>query len=96
MATNRSGAPTSFLRLQQMRGGDPHCGDQSECSRELIDEFNKASDEAPSKRKRMDGGMIYVNGKDYGESMFQTLVNRAAAEPMIGQSGNGPNTIGDS
>ena len=33
-------------------------------------EFNRASAEAPSKRKRTDSGIIFENGKDIGESMY--------------------------
>mmetsp|Transcript_20202 Transcript_20202/g.27300 ORF Transcript_20202/g.27300 Transcript_20202/m.27300 type:complete len:125 (+) Transcript_20202:1963-2337(+) len=44
-------------------------------SRELMSEFNKAAADAPNKRKRPDGGIIYENGKEIGESMYQ-LVTR--------------------
>jgi len=48
-------------------------------------EFNRASAEAPSKRKRTDSGIIFENGKDIGESMYQSLVNRPS-QMLSGQT----------
>lgn len=51
----------------------------SKPGRELMHEFNKtvtSSNEAPHKRRRVEGGMIFESGKEHGESMYQTLVTR--------------------
>ena len=43
--------------------------------RELLSEFTKAAaiGDAPSKRMRHDGGIIYESGKEVGESMYQLI-----------------------
>lgn len=48
---------------------------QSMPKRELLSEFTKAAaiGDAPSKRMRHDGGIIYESGKEVGESMYQLI-----------------------
>jgi len=55
-----------------------------------MSEFNKAVVEqgAASKRKRLDGGIIFENAKEIGESMYHTLVTRDATPlTATGQQG---------
>ena len=57
--------------------------------RELVREFNQAGQEAPNKRQRTGEGIIFENGKEIGESMYQSLVTTTDATAFAHRSNSG-------